>query len=1132
MGLTSPTENAIADPTGDSARSKATGGCAGVQSRFALLLVLAALLPITAARAEIPFSDASVPVQEGPVGINASDCNGDGLPDLIVANQISNSVTILRNRGDGTLVFSKTLAATTVTAPTPTPTGPTPAGPTPTATPNPTVDEVGVSSAVCGDFDGDTLPDVAFVNRGFNKVTIRRKEANGDFTLVSSLPVGSRPTWVSTIDLNHDDDLDLVVLNSQSDDLTILRGDGTGGFPLSSTIHIPGTGQTNRPVTAALADFNGDTHIDILVGNQSSPFHSNQSLTLLLGNGDGSFHEFGGALPVTGRVKSIATNDFNGDDIPDLAVLSGDTSIVFFTGTGNGSFQPFGALAVPANTPDIALADFDDDDAVDLALAYYKTNDVQVLFATGPAEFVTPSRFHAADQDFASSVFFNSPNAAATRASANGTQLLTFDKKTPAIDVLDFTNANTITTTAIVPLTEQPEAVVLGDFNNDALPDAVVVTKGRRGLALQILPANSLGYGPPASGLSTCGNGIPEGAELCDDGNLKNRDGCSATCAVEIGRKLFSIAAGDVNGDHNQDLVIVGASNYVLVLIGDGQGRFTQVQRLAKVRTKTPAAVGDFTGDGFLDIATIPSSSRVHGISLLVNDGTGVFTPVSLMPTLKVTGPFLTGDIDGDGLLDLVAASKTSDGGAIVLANDGTGPNVKAATLAAGKGLTALAAADFDEDGVLDVLVSSSSKTRPFSLFRGLGDGKYGAGQARFIGQKPAMATVFDTNEDVHQDVVLCDSAVVPPCRVQYGDGTGQFAAAPLVSATFIGRDLRAVAAADIDKDSTVDFVGVSRKDGTVSVLFRAGASTPEESVKLATGNKPRAVAVGDLNGDLLPDLVVANGGSDELSIFINLDNRQFQSLARVKLPKDAQGHQGDNPSAVALVDLNDDQKLDIVVSQEGSGDLARLINLGGDLGNGGLASIGTLAVGAGPVDLAVGFLNADTVPDFVVANPGLGSLSVLLSDVGGAYVSSAVSSGGLQPSGVALADLDGDLVLDLVAINQQSNSVATFLNDGAGAFTLKRVSQVRGRHNPQDLCIGDFDFDETLDVAIASPGTKDIFVLRGRGDGTWESDERVYQVGKDPVAVACTKVDGDEKTDIVFGRRGGGDIDFITTAD
>jgi hypothetical protein len=368
---------------------------------------------------------------------------------------------------------------------------------------------------------------------------------------------------------------------------------------------------------------------------------------------------------------------------------------------------------------------------------------------------------------------------------------------------------------------------------------------------------------------------------------------------------------------------------------------------------------------------------------------------------------------------------------------------------------------------------------------------------------------------------------------VQYGDGTGQFTAAPGQSATFVGRDLRAVAAEDVDDDGTIDFVGVSRKDATAVVLFRAGDTTPELSVTLATGNKPRALAIGDLNGDTLPDIVVANGGSDDLSIFINKGDRSFDSLTRVRLPKDAQGTPGDNPSAVVLVHLNGDTILDIAVAQEGSGNIARLLNFGVDLQHqGNLAAIDSLPVGAGPVDLAVGLLNGDDVPDFVTANPVLGTLTVLLSDVGGAYLSSAVASGGLQPSGVALANLDDDTDLDLVAINQQTNSVSTFLNDGLGAFTLKRVSQVRGRHNPQDLCIGDFDFDATADVAIASPGTKDIFVLRGKGDGTWESDERVYQVGKDPVSVACVHVDEDEQTDIVFGRRGGGDIDFITTAE
>jgi hypothetical protein len=114
---------------------------------------------------------------------------------------------------------------------------------------------------------------------------------------------------------------------------------------------------------------------------------------------------------------------------------------------------------------------------------------------------------------------------------------------------------------------------------------------------------------------------------------------------------------------------------------------------------------------------------------------------------------------------------------------------------------------------------------------------------------------------------------------------------------------------------------------------------------------------------------------------------------------------------------------------------------------------------------------------------------------------------------------------------NSETNSITTFLNGSHGVFTVKKTSQSGVRHNPQDLCLGDFDNDGALDVAIASPGTKDILVLRGNGDGTWASDERTYQVGKDPVSVVCTKIDTDATPDIVFGRRGSGTIDFIKTS-
>jgi len=81
-----------------------------------------------------------------------------------------------------------------------------------------------------------------------------------------------------------------------------------------------------------------------------------------------------------------------------------------------------------------------------------------------------------------------------------------------------------------------------------------------------------------------------------------------------------------------------------------------------------------------------------------------------------------------------------------------------------------------------------------------------------------------------------------------------------------------------------------------------------------------------------------------------------------------------------------------------------------------------------------------------------------------------------------------------------------------------------------RDLCTGDFDGDGVVDVAIASTRTADILILFGNADGTWRRGERVYSVGKFPRALACADVDGDGKTDVVFGRLNRGDIDTIQT--
>jgi hypothetical protein len=295
-----------------------------------------------------------------------------------------------------------------------------------------------------------------------------------------------------------------------------------------------------------------------------------------------------------------------------------------------------------------------------------------------------------------------------------------------------------------------------------------------------------------------------------------------------------------------------------------------------------------------------------------------------------------------------------------------------------------------------------------------------------------------------------------------------------------------------------------------------------------------------------------------------------FQTLGPVSLKP-----VGRVPSGVGLVDLDGDSKLDLVVSfQETSNVGFFLLKDLTHLTTGGLVNIGSIPTGSLPVKMILADLNGDQIPDIVTVNnrgvppaatatptptptavdpaatetpaptstpvptstsspAATGSLTLLLSSDVGQYARTDIDSGGTEPWSVAAADLNHDTFLDLLVVNSepvpQAGTVVTFLNDGDGNFT-KKATHRRGRKRPRDLCTGDFNGDGDTDVAVASTSTADILLLFGNGDGTWKRGERVYSVGKFPRSVACEDVDGDDLTDVVFGRLNRGDIDVIRT--
>ncbi len=1104
-------------------------------------MAIAISLALSAAPATaltLPFDSYSLPVNDNPQGLNAADCSGDGILDLISANFDSGTATVFENSGPGTLLHDANIA----TAPEP-------------------------SGATCADFNNDGRIDAAVSSWKDKTVTLYLRQEDGTFVKGGVSPVGNLPRSVSAADLNLDHNVDLVVVNVQSSDLTLLFGNGSGGFSAVGNIRIPRLSpQASRPVSAQIADFNGDDLPDILVAaNQQDP-----SLHLLLGDGFG-FHFSTAPLPGGERLLYVAAGDINGDQIPDIATLGIDASIKLYAGLGNGTFSLISTLLAGATAKAIALADFDGDSLTDLAVSYSDSNSVQILRAISPGTFRTP-------YSIATSTVVAPMATARVRVTATGSNQIVFvdgaGHRLSMLQLLDLANP---TVTPLAGLTGVPDSLLLTDMTNDGIADSVVATMGpKKILGVTVLKGNSAGgYDLPPTTPVNCGNTILDAGENCDDGNPKKGDGCSATCTVEASKTIYSIDAADFNGDGSKDLAIVDSRGALRLYVGNGFGQFSQILLLGKVKRKTGAAAGDFNGDGLPDLAIVPTKKSGGSVTLLLNNGVGSFTPLPVLAPAKLSGPVLAGDFDRNGFDDLLAVQTSKPKGVMLLMSDGAGPLRTFQTTPTPAGIVSLAAADFDENGYLDMLAEFKGKKQAPVLMLGALGGRFLPAPA--IPTTPGLSrfAIADVDEDLHQDLLSCTAETSPSCRILYGTGFGSFAGAPLPSAPSIGRDVRGAAADDFDGDGHVDLAGVSRQDGRLVIHF--GGPNPS-SLGLETGQLPEALAIGDLNHDEKQDLLAANAGSQDISIFINLGGRQFVTLARTKLPN------GTGHVSLAIDDIDGDGEKDLAVTQSESNRLTIFKNTSGA----GYAVQANLATAKEPRGVAIGHLNSDTVADVVTANRGANSVSVFLSQPDGSYARTDVASQGFSPWDVVLPDLDGDTFDDLVVLNEfdavpvptktatptptvtptpdpgptstsgatatktatptptvtvpvptatatpftdsQEGNVITFLNDGTGGFPAVTERHTRGRQTPIAMCVGDFNGDTYFDIAVASVTSSDIMVLQGSGTGFWSSDERDFPVGNPVGGLTCHDADDDDRTDVAFARRRSNDVGVIVT--
>jgi len=397
----------------------------------------------------------------------------------------------------------------------------------------------------------------------------------------------------------------------------------------------------------------------------------------------------------------------------------------------------------------------------------------------------------------------------------------------------------------------------------------------------------------------------------------------------------------------------------VSILVGKGDGTFAAKQDYATAEYPTSVAAGDLNGDGRDDL--VLSSG-----SVLLGRGDGAFLAPAKYPTGADPVQVVLGDLNGDGRPDLVTANNSASSVSVLLAT-GKGRFAVKQDFPTGDGPYALALADLNRDGKLD-LVSANFGADSVSVLLGTGDGTFAARQEWPTGQGPNAVVLGDFDGDGRLDIAtagaktLFDNGVV---SVLLGKGDGTFAGKLDVA---VGVNPQSLALGDLDKDGKLDLVTANSGtdvDGSLSVLLGQGDGSFSARVDYASAFSPGSVALGDLNGDGILDLVTANaGGGDpdagragESTVSVLLGQGDGSFAANMEYVT------GDHPLSVALGDLNGDGKLDVATPNR---DLPTVSVLFGK-GDGTLATkVDYPAVAS---SLALGDLNGDGMLDFALTN-------------------------------------------------------------------------------------------------------------------------------------------------------------------
>lgn len=946
--------------------------------------------------------------------------HGRSVPDVVLNDANNNRLDVFLNDGAGHLTLSTTLNANVAGGGFNQPLG-----------------------NVVGDFTGTSHGDIVFwtyagSNGGGGVGTFKGAGDGVNFSFVNANPAGTffpqvptNGSLYSPVDLNGDGKPDIVLghaAGTHGVEVGLNNGDGTFAFTDYQVAGDPSGagGNTGIEYGVLAGDYNRDGVMDLAVVSGRQYPNARVGVTILYGNTPGTFTA---PTAVTVQNRSIyggapyltLIGDVNGDGIPDL-VTADNARWYTSLGRGDGTFGPHQLAGTFDRTPtDAFLADINHDGKLDLVwtggLYYSNHGGYGAALGNGDGTFtqtysqdagnfyganvIVPGDFNG--DGFTDFAAFNP----AIYAPGTGTYIDGFYD----VFLYDPAHPGTFTRSShkVIPVAGTQDdmtrrSFTAGDFDGDGKLDLV-----------SIFPAVGT---TPMQLLFFKGNG---------DGTFADPTSTPVFGANYDSQFPKWMAAADLNGDGKLDLVVTSASNRMAVLLGNGDGTFgSPIEYSSGVTFTTNRQVylTDIDGDGKLDFVAIDNRYGVSGNNIIAvrhGNGDGTFGPEELYNTPGTINYLSVGDVNGDGVPDVVADMQSYGGGYGLIF---TGQE---------KGLTSVTTADVTGDGKKDVIATNFSNNR-VKLLAGNGDNTFTRRNDLIVGRGPvAVATLPDPNGTT--DIVTANRLDGSVTLLKNAGG-GNFTRTDI---TVGGRPV-AMAVGDLTGNGKADVVVADDKRNSVIVLLNDGAGGFAPPLVVPLGDKPNALTIADVTGDGKPDLIVSLPNSKRLMILPGNGDGTFAAPIYVDLPAAAGG--------VTAADFNQDGKVDLAVTLPSIGQVAVLFARGSGL----FSKPQTISVGKTPTAISAQDVDGDGRPDLLVANAD-GTASVILNKFDATklyrYTVTATDPDGdpvtfgltNAPGGMVLNPTTGEIVWAPTADQIGPNPITITASDGRGGTASQTFS-------------------------------------------------------------------------------------------